>query len=80
MGKNAQGLLFKKKTVQEKLNTINLVMVGLGPPVNEGSFGSSPAAASVEFRCVLLSEFSNSGKYRKWIPHLEAAVFTLGTS
>lgn len=67
----------KKKN---KLNTINLVIVGLGPPVNKGSFCSSTATTSLEFRCDLLAEFSNSGKHRKWIPHLEAAVFTFGTS
>lgn len=63
-----------------QLSTINLAMVGLGPPINKGSLCSSTPGTSLKFGRCSVETVNNFGKWRNWIPHLEAAVFTLGTS
>lgn len=71
---------FKENFNKNILSTINLVIVGLGPPINEASFCSSTSGISLKFEYCSFEVVSNSGKWRNWIPHREAAAFTRGTS
>lgn len=61
--------VFKENVDKNILSTINLVIVGLGPPKNEASFCSSTPGTSLKFASCSFEVVSNSGKWRNWIPH-----------
>lgn len=69
---------FKQNFNKNNWITINLVIVGLGPPINEGSFCSSALGASSKFGGCWLEVVCNSGKLINWIPHWEAAIEVFG--
>lgn len=74
--------IITKNISLKSLITINLVIVGLGPPIKWlSSFSSSNSSGTEENSCSCsFGADINSGSWRSSILHLPAAFFTPGTS